>query len=94
MKRFSSLFRIILIAALALLVLANIALFLYQGLPLVTAPKTTSTATATPTASSTATIDVSLLIDKNTPAPQETQLPSSLTFISSPITPNSSVSPV
>jgi TolB protein len=78
MKRFSSLFRIILIAALALLVLANIALFLYQGLPLVAAPKTTSTATATPTVSPTATIDVSLLIDKNTPAPQETQLPSSL----------------
>ncbi|MGD0709259.1 MAG: DPP IV N-terminal domain-containing protein [Anaerolineaceae bacterium] len=78
MKRFSPLIRIILIAALALLVLANIALFLFQGLPLVTAPRMTATAYVTPTASPTATIDVSLLSDKNTPAPQETQLPSQL----------------
>jgi TolB protein len=78
MKRFSPLVRIILIAALALLVLANIALFLFQGLPLVTAPKATATASATPTASPTTTIDISLLTEKNTPSPQETQLPSQL----------------
>ncbi|HTX79759.1 MAG TPA: DPP IV N-terminal domain-containing protein [Longilinea sp.] len=78
MKRFSPLVRIILIAVLALLVLANIALFLFQGLPLVTAPKATATASATPTASPTATIDISLLMEKNTPAPQEIQLPSQL----------------